>query len=89
MLRAAIINVRNLESYEGARVSTEFIAYGFEVPWPLPAAPHLNIKSSNIPLQFILPGLVAYGTQMAGDRAGKQQRGSPSAWPALLKEPLF
>ena len=73
LLRAVIINVRNLEPYEVARVSAEFIAYSFGVPWPLPAVPHLNIKNRNIPLQFIFPRLVAYGTQMPGDRAGKQQ----------------
>lgn len=73
MLRAVIINVRKLESYEVARLSAEFIAYSFEVPWPLPAALHLNIKNRNIPPPFIFPGLVAYGTQMSGDRAGKRQ----------------
>lgn len=70
-----------------ARVSTEFIAYSFEVPWPLPAAPHLNIKRRNIPLQFIFPRLVAYGTQMSGDRAGKQQGESPSACLNSSKNP--
>jgi len=54
-----------------ARGSVQFIAYRFEVPWPLPAVPHLDMENRNIPLQFIFPGLVAYGTQMPGDRAGK------------------
>lgn len=56
-----------------ARVSPEFIAYSFGVPWPLPAVPHLDKENRNIPLQFIFPRLVAYGTQMPGDKAGKQQ----------------
>lgn len=56
-----------------ARLSTEFIVYSFGVPWPLPAVPHLDMGNRNIPLQFIFPGLVAYGIQMPGDRAGKQQ----------------
>ena len=56
-----------------ARVSTKFIVYSFGVPWPLPAVPYLDMGDRNIPLQFIFPGLVAYGIQMPGDRAGKQQ----------------
>lgn len=56
-----------------ARVSPEFIAYSLGVPWPLPAVPHLDKENRNIPLQFIFPRLVAYGTQMPGDKAGKQQ----------------
>lgn len=71
LLRAVIINVRNPEWCEVARVSAQFIACSFGVPWPLPAVPHLDVENRNIPLQFIFPGLVAYGTQMPGDRAGK------------------
>lgn len=65
---AVIINVRKLARWEVARVLVEFIACSASVPQPSPAVVHLEVKYRNIPLQFILLGLVAYGTEMVSDK---------------------